>query len=129
MYSSIFLRFEQRWLPTGRCDKIASDISFQFFGYTYFMQSSNLEYYYLKLFLHLKILTRVFSLYRFIPQGFLYEKPSFSNSSYSFLHFLQFTHWVFDYFYFSRLYHLTSLILTHQLAPFFLTHNVLCGHA
>ena len=68
------------------------------------------------------------SLYRLIPQGFLYEKPSFFNSSYSFYIFTVYS-LVFDYFYFSRLYQLTSLILTHQLAYHFLTHNVLCGHA
>ena len=118
MYSSIFLRFEQRWLPTGRCDKIVSDISFQFFGYTFFMQSSNLEYYYLKLFLHLKILTRVFLFTDLFPKVFYMESLASLIVHIPFTFFTVYS-LVFDYFYFSRLYHLTSLILTHQLAPFF----------
>ena len=127
MYSSIFLRFEQRWLPTGRCDKIVSDISFQFFGYTYFMQSSNLEYYYLKLFLHLKILTRVFLFTDSFPKVFYMKSLASLIVHIPFTFFTVYS-LVFDHFYFSRLYQLTSLILTHQLAYHFLTHNVLCGH-
>ena len=127
MHSSIFLRFEQWWVPTGRCDKIVSDIPFHFLWLHIFHAVIRFRILLFEAFLTSKNPDSGISLYRLIPQGFYMISLASSIVHIPFAIFTVYS-LVFDYFYFPRLYQPTSLILTHQLAYHFLTHNVLCGH-